>query len=143
MQRVEVAQVLERLHALGRLFLRDFENGVDVFVCDCGILCLEHLLGAELDHRQHLVRSKLLVLVRQPSGLDDEGVHAELDLGFLDDPLLDRVRGDEPEDPDLLLLADPVRAVLRLEVHLRVPVRVVENDDVGRVEVDPEATRAG
>ena len=43
----------------------------------------------------------------------------------------------------LLLLANPVSPVHGLQVHLWIPVGVVEDDDVGRVQVDAEASRAG
>jgi hypothetical protein len=43
---------------------------------------------------------------------------------------------------DLLLLADAVRAVHRLQVHLRVPVRVVQDHDVRRRQVDAQPARA-
>jgi hypothetical protein len=48
----------------------------------------------------------------------------------------------EAEHLHRLLLADAVRAVHRLQVHLRVPVAVVEDDDVGSREVDAQAARA-
>ena len=39
-------------------------------------------------------------------------------------------------------LADPVRARLRLDVVVRVPIRVVDDDRVGRRQVEPEPARA-
>ena len=49
----------------------------------------------------------------------------------------------EAEDEDGLLLPDTVRAVLRLQVHLRVPVLVEENDSVRSNEIDAETSGAG
>ena len=51
--------------------------------------------------------------------------------------------GQESVDVDRVLLPDPVRAGHRLEVVLRVPVRVEDDDGVGRREVDAEAAGAG
>jgi hypothetical protein len=48
----------------------------------------------------------------------------QLDLGFLDDALLNCSFGDETEHANNLFLPDAVSAIHRLKVHLRVPVRV-------------------
>ena len=56
---------------------------------------------------------------------------------------LARPAGQESVDVDRVLLPDPVRARHRLEVVLRVPVRVEDDDGVGRREVDAEAAGAG
>jgi len=55
---------------------------------------------------------------------------------------LDAPAGDEAEDEHLVRLAEPVRARQRLDVVVRVPVRVVEHDGVGGGEVDAQAARA-
>lgn len=103
--------------------------------------------------------------------LDDDGVQAQLHLGPLHDPLLHCVFCDEAEDSHLLLLTDPVGSVLRsgengvgeavevgflkqtnkkkhgthhrLKVDLRVPVRVVQDDDVGCGQVDAQTSGPG
>lgn len=51
--------------------------------------------------------------------------------------------GDKPIDLDGLVLANPVAASLRLEVILRVPVRVVDDDGIGssQVNAQPSSTR--
>ena len=59
------------------------------------------------------------------------------------DLLFQRALGNQPVHVDDLLLPDTVRAVHRLQVRLRVPVRVIEDDDVGGGEVDAEPARAG
>ena len=56
--------------------------------------------------------------------------------------LLDRLLRDQPEDANGFGLADPMRAVHRLQIHLRVPVRVEEHDRIGRRQVDAHAARA-
>jgi hypothetical protein len=54
--------------------------------------------------------------------------------------LLDCIFGNETEDIDLLLLTDSVRSIHSLQIGLRIPVRIVENDDVGCGKVDTETT---
>ena len=56
--------------------------------------------------------------------------------------MLDGTFGGEAVDDDGSCLADAVGAVLRLKVLLRVPVRVEEDDRVGRREVNPLASGA-
>ncbi|KAG9389180.1 chromatin remodelling complex ATPase chain ISW1 [Pyrenophora tritici-repentis] len=51
--------------------------------------------------------------------------------------------GNEAENVDLLGLADTMSAVHGLKISLRVPVTVKENDNVGRSQVDTQATGAG
>ena len=48
---------------------------------------------------------------------------------------------DEAVNLDRLVLPDPVTASLRLQVVLRVPVRVVDDDGVGGRQVDAQPTR--
>jgi hypothetical protein len=52
--------------------------------------------------------------------------------------LFDGVVGDETQDDYLLFLANSVHSVLGLEVHLRVPVGVEDDDRVGRLQVEPQ-----
>ena len=68
----------------------------------------------------------------------DERIEDEFLHGALEDLLLDRLLDDHPVHRHRLLLADPVRAILRLDVGLRVPVRIEEDDRVGRLQVDAE-----
>ena len=91
------------------------------------------------DHIEHLVLAQVLLALLQPALLDDHSVQPQLHRGPLHDLLVDRVLRDHPEHLDLLLLPDSVRPVHGLQVHLRVPVGVEEDDDVGSVEVDAEA----
>ena len=58
------------------------------------------------------------------------------------DDLLDRAAAEEAQHEDAPRLADAVRTVRRLQVRLRVPVRVVEDDGVGRGERQAEPPRA-
>lgn len=41
-----------------------------------------------------------------------------------------------------LLLPNPVRAIHRLQVHLRIPVRIIQHHDICRRKVDPQTARA-
>lgn len=126
------------------------------------------MVGAVADHAEHLVLVERVALVQEAALLDDELVQTQFDLGPFHNLLLDRVVRDEAEDahleppktspsarkwsaetensvkdgPDLFGLADAMGAVHGLQVHLRVPVRVEEDDDVGRGQVDAEAAGA-
>jgi hypothetical protein len=68
-------------------------------------------------------------------------VHFELAGCSFHDFLLDRALSDQPVNDDLLLLADPVRAVDRLQVNLGVPVAIKQNNDVGLMQIDAESSR--
>mmetsp|Transcript_34656 Transcript_34656/g.115829 ORF Transcript_34656/g.115829 Transcript_34656/m.115829 type:complete len:237 (+) Transcript_34656:433-1143(+) len=103
---------------------------------------MEDRVRAEADHREHLLLGERLRLVREPSLLDDGGIEVELALSALDDLLLHRALNHKPVHDHLASLADPVRAIHRLQVHLRVPVAVEQDHRVGGGEVDPEPARA-
>ena len=132
----EGGQLLVFLLGLG---LARLEQLVDVVLHGVGILVREHVLGAVTNHVQHLVLAEVRLLLGQPTLLNDHAVEAELDGRPLHDLLVDGVLRDEPEHPDLLRLADPVGAIHGLQVHLGVPVGVVQDHDVSRVQVDAEA----
>lgn len=76
------------------------------------------------------MRMQTFLLLRT-SLLDDELVEPELLCGALEHPFLHRFFRDEPENVYLLRLTNSVRAVHRLQVCLRIPVGIVENDDIG------------
>ena len=59
--------------------------------------------------------------------LDDQVVKNHLVLRLLDDVLVHTAAGHQPEDLHLLLLTDPVSSRYRLQVVLRVEVRVVDD----------------
>lgn len=71
--------------------------------------------------------------------LDDQAVPFQFYGLPLDDLLLDGVLGDHAVDVDAVALPDAVGAVHGLQVHLGVPVRVVDDDGVGRGEVYSQA----
>ena len=75
--------------------------------------------------------------------LDDEAVELQLLRRALEHLLLDGILSDEAEDVNLLLLSDAMRSVHSLQIGLRVPVAVVKNDDVCRIESDAETTSSG
>ena len=127
---------LELGRHLGRARLALREQHVDVGVRERRAVALEHGVGAELDHRHELVALCARHLHREAALLDDHPVEEELALGALDDLLLDGALHAETIDVHRPRLPDTVRAVLRLQVLLRVPVRVVQDDRVRREEVD-------
>jgi len=76
------------------------------------------------------------------TALDEQFVEVHLEARLLQNRLLDRRVRDETKHNHLLLLADPVRPVLRLQVHLRIPVRVEENDRVRSLQIESQSSRA-
>ena len=77
-----------------------------------------------------------------PSLLDDKLVEPQLLRCSLQHALLDTTFRDEAEDVDLLGLADTMSTVHGLQIRLRVPITVVQDDDVGSGQVDAETTGA-
>ena len=73
---------------------------------------------------------------RSVHALNDEVVEHHFLLGPLQDVFLDRPGREEAVDVDRLRLPDAVRARHRLEIVLRVPVRVEDDDRVGGGQVD-------
>lgn len=106
---------------LGRLALAAADDVVDVVDHRHGLLRVDDLLGAVLDHVDEVVLVRVLGALRRAALLDNKLVEAQLLRGALEDLLLDGVLGDEAEDVDLLGLTDAVGAVHGLEVGLRVP----------------------
>lgn len=47
---------------------------------------------------------------------------------------------DKSEDVDLLLLTDTMGTILSLQIHLRVPITVVQDNNIGRDQVDTQTT---
>eukprot|EP00968_Pinguiococcus_pyrenoidosus_P005742 scaffold374_cov271-Pinguiococcus_pyrenoidosus.AAC.6 len=115
------------------------QQRVDVFVRQRTLLRLHDLLGAEAHHGHQLVLGELRVLVREAALLNHRRVEEELPLRALNDLLLHRALGHEAEHPHGLGLPDAVRAVHGLQIHLRVPVRVIQHDNVCGIQVDPKA----
>jgi len=67
-------------------------------------------------------------------------VKNHLVLRLLDDVLVHAGAGDQPEDLHLLLLTDPVSSRYRLQVVLRVEVRVVDDHPVGSLKIDSQTS---
>ena len=104
-----------------------------------GVLVGKYVLCAVSDHVEHLVLAQVLLVLGQPPLLDHHPIQPQLHRRPLHDLLVDGVLGDHPEHLDLLLLTDSVRPIHGLQVHLRVPVGVKNDDDVGSVEVDAQS----
>jgi len=66
-------------------------------------------------------RCLTFLLLRETTLLNDNLVQAQLDLSSFNHLLLHRVFGEESIHHDLLLLSNAVRAILGLEIDLRVP----------------------
>ena len=74
--------------------------------------------------------------------LDDQLVQPQLLGRAFKHTLLDTALRNETEDINLLGLTDTMGTVHGLQVGLRVPVTVIQNDNVGGCEVDTQTTSA-
>ncbi len=72
--------------------------------------------------------------------LDDQIVPFEFDGLSLNDFFLNSIFSDEPVDIDWVFLADSMSSIHGLEIHLWVPVAVVNDDCVGAGQVDTQTT---
>ena len=75
-----------------------------------------------------------------PSLLDDKLVESQLLRCPLQHTLLHTALRNEAEDVDLLGLTDTMSTVHSLQIRLRVPITVVQDDDVGGGQIDTETT---
>mmetsp|Transcript_8845 Transcript_8845/g.30409 ORF Transcript_8845/g.30409 Transcript_8845/m.30409 type:complete len:769 (-) Transcript_8845:151-2457(-) len=135
-------ELLQLVVQVLRLLLSLSDNSFHVLVGNGRASRRKDLVRPVPDHIQQVLLLHRLVSagVLQPALLDHERVQLELLVRLLDDLLFDGVLRAEPVHVNLLLLANSVSAVHGLQVHLRVPVRVVQDDDIGGVQVDSEAT---
>ena len=157
-QLVELGRVAARLHRevgervlavgleLRRLLrgalLATLQQLVDVLLGQRRTLHLQHRVRSEADQTHQLIRLQVGHGDAEPPLLDDEAVEVQLALRTLEDLLLERVLDAQPVDGHGAGLADPVRAVLCLQVSLRVPIRVIQDDSVGGEQVDAQPARA-
>ena len=131
---------------------------------DDGAVLVLLLLALLLHVEQLLDGLRLELGGGEVAALDGQVAEQPLLVGLLEDVLLDRALAYQPVDVDVSGLADPVAPetygrgtflktvhwdlflatvpVLRLCVHGRVPVRVVEDDGVGARQIDAHSARA-
>mmetsp|Transcript_33192 Transcript_33192/g.105872 ORF Transcript_33192/g.105872 Transcript_33192/m.105872 type:complete len:254 (+) Transcript_33192:346-1107(+) len=142
---------VHRHEALARLHLAAaIEDDGELLVRDHLVLTAERRLArVEREQLLQLVLGDALAPVRLLADVlelalgDDQLLELQLLLGLDEDLLLDRPAGGQPVHHHALGLADAVAAVLRLQVHVRVPVAVEDDARVCRHEVDAEPARAG
>ena len=135
-----LAKFLQFFGQLLRLVLALGQDRVNVLVGDLRVFRGKHVVGAVTDHAQHFVLVERVRLVQKATLLDDQLVQSQLDLGAFHDLLFDRVLRDEAEYAHLLLLTDTMGAIHGLQIHLRVPVGIEQNDHVSRGQVDAQTT---
>mmetsp|Transcript_24575 Transcript_24575/g.48368 ORF Transcript_24575/g.48368 Transcript_24575/m.48368 type:complete len:251 (-) Transcript_24575:1188-1940(-) len=126
------------------LLLTLLQDRVDIGICDSAIVSVassQHTVGAVPNHLHHIIFTHFVVFVQFPA-LNDHSIQPQFYLCFLQNLLFDAVLRHKPKDLHLLLLPDSVGAVLGLEVHLRVPVGVVQNHNVCRGQVDAQPARS-
>ena len=78
----------------------------------------------------------------EPALFDDNLLKSALAQGFLQYHCLNRVGGYESDDRDGFRLSHAMAAVLRLQINLRIPVTVVNDDGVGSCQIDTKTACA-
>ena len=89
--------------------------------------------------RVQTIRTKLTILAVSVDHL----VKVELLVCTQQDPLLDRFFGEKTVDVHCLGLPNAMYTGHSLDIHLRVPVRVVQDAGVCSLEIDPQAASTG
>jgi hypothetical protein len=72
--------------------------------------------------------------------LNDHLIKLQFLRSSLQDSLFDSILSDEPEDIDLLSLTDSMSSVHGLQIGLRVPIRIKQNDNIGSDQIDTQST---
>lgn len=102
-------------------------------------------LSSMMDHRHHFICTDFTFLlgvrlVELPT-LHNQVIDLKLPGSTFNNFFFHRFFCDEPIDNDFPFLADTMRPVNGLQVHLRVPIRIEYDNDVGLMEVDANTAR--
>ena len=149
------------------------QYGVNIFLLYHRVLWLEDSVCSMTDHLQHLVFPNSFMTINKTTWKERTHyikkesfflyyyyyffsplfplftllyynlIKVQLHLCPLHYPLLHRVIRYETKYLHLFHLPDTMSPVLGLEVNLRVPVTIVEYNDVGRSQIDAETPRTG
>ncbi|KAH6611038.1 hypothetical protein Trco_001058 [Trichoderma cornu-damae] len=114
---------------------------VQLFVFHLLLLARLGHVGGFQQGAKHGVAIGLGGFVVEATCLDDLAVHVQLEPSAFQNLFLDGVGADETQNSHLVLLTDTVGAVLGLQILVRIPVRVVNDDGIGSLQV--EAQTAG
>lgn len=122
-------------------FLSFPDDLLDIVVDRQTLFRADNLARSMLDHVQQI----LLVLGGfcgrlGSTSLDNHLIELQLLHRSLDDPLLDRILGDESVDVYLLGLSDTMGTVHSLQVGLRIPIAVKQDHNVGGDQVDTQSS---
>lgn len=119
------------------------DQQLDVLVLYIGGADFENLIGTVVHHILKLILLEPSVLGGKTTLLDDERVQLKLHGLLLYHFLLHSVLGDEAEDLDYLRLPDTVSTIHGLKVNLRIPIAVIEDNDVGCHQIQTQTTCSG
>eukprot|EP00968_Pinguiococcus_pyrenoidosus_P015942 scaffold1499_cov255-Pinguiococcus_pyrenoidosus.AAC.18 len=151
-QRVARLQPVPRVSSKHALGIRD---GLQLLLADLISMILLHVSGIPLVQAGDIILQELLQGLQSqlsaraaPSAAVVPASYGHALQLLLRDRLLHHAYfyapdGEQPVHDHRVLLADPMGSVLRLGIHLRIPVRVEEDHDAGSSEVDAEAAGAG
>ncbi|KAH9409282.1 hypothetical protein TYRP_010285 [Tyrophagus putrescentiae] len=93
-----------------------------------------------ISHLQHLLPLRPRTLLVKHARLNDLLIEVQLVLGRRQNALLHRVHSDQPQHPHLILLPNSMRPILRLQILVRIPVRIKDDDRIGRLQIQPQTS---
>ena len=77
------------------------------------------------------------------TSLNDFSIKVQLELGPFQNVLFNRINRDQAENAHFLGLTDTMGAVLSLQVLMRIPVAVENDDRVSRLQIETQTTGSG
>merc|ERR1719164_402344 len=96
------------------------------------------------DYGEHFFLAQFVALLVYKSALlNDNVVQFEFHLGAFDNSFFDCLFCDEPEDLYSFLLTNSVSSVHGLQVHLRIPIGVENDDNVRGHQIDAQTSSSG
>ena len=142
---LDLLDLLARLEFQLLVLLNSFLNElVDIDIRSVDLFnLLPHDGGSSMNQNLFVLFLRKVFVLGLVSLLNDNSIQLELDGLPLDNLLLNTVFGDESVYIHILLLTNPMSSVHGLQIDLWIPIRVIENDVVGRHQVDTETTRSG
>src|SRR6056300_1872513 len=121
-------------------FLSLSNQGIDVFIRICPLLSRYDLIGTKLDHLHQIFLAQFRVLLCQSSLLDDGSIKEKFSICPLDNFLFHSSLRNESEHLHGFGLPKTMCTIHGLQVHLRIPVTVIQNDNIGGGKIDTQPT---
>lgn len=110
--------------------LTSLQNTVNIFIRDGSSLRLDNHRGSKLKHFLHFVFGEGFISLRVFGLLDNKIVPFKFDGLAFYDFLLDCILSNKSVYIDRIFLANTMCPVHSLQIHLRVPIAIINNDSV-------------